>query len=69
MKPAEPFDYIAAIDQLRQEEQSDKNQIHDPDYIPTRSDEPVDYLAVSRAWEKLQIEQCTIHTAEQRSRS
>ena len=54
MNPTEPIDYLAAIEQLRQEEQSEEHQIHAPDHIPVCSDEPVDYLAVSKAWEKEQ---------------
>ena len=49
MKDISPVDYLAAIDQLRQEEQTEKHQIHDPDFIPARSEEPVDYLAASKA--------------------
>ena len=54
MKKAEPVDYLAAIEELRQEEQRQESQIHDPDYIPPQADEPVDYLAASKAWEKEQ---------------
>ncbi len=57
----EPFDYLAAISQLRQEEQTEKHQIHDPDFIPSRSEEPVDYLAISKTWEKEQEGKYTIH--------
>ena len=65
MKQTKPVDYLAAIDQFKQEEQSDKDRIHDPDFIPARSDEPVDYLAASKAWEKAQAGKYTIYTTEQ----
>ena len=61
MKPAEPVDYLAAIDQLRKKEQIQQSQIHDPDYIPPQTDEPVDYLAASKAWEKEQAGKYKIH--------
>ena len=54
VKTNEPVDYLAAIEQLRQKEQSNKNQIHAPEFTPTPSEKPVDYLAASRAWEKAQ---------------
>lgn len=46
-----PVDYLAAIEQLRQEEQNESAQIHDPDFIQPQPDEPVDYFAISKAWE------------------
>lgn len=61
MKQNNPVDYLAAIDQLRQEEQTEQHQIHDPDFIPAHSEEPVDYLAISRAWEKEQAGKYKIH--------
>ena len=64
MKDISPVDYLAAIDQLRQEEQVGKHQIHDPDFIPARSEEPVDYLAISKAWEKEQAGRYKIHQKE-----
>ena len=65
MKQNKPVDYLAAIGQIQQEEQTEKHQIHDPDFIPARSEEPVDYLAVSKAWEKAQAGKYTIYTTEQ----
>ena len=65
MKTNEPVDYLTAIEQLWQEEQSGKNQIHAPEFIPTPSEEPVDYLAASKAWEKAQAGKYTIYTTEQ----
>ena len=59
-----PVDYLAAIGQIRQEEMTEKHQIHDPDYIPVRSEEPVDYLAASKAWEKAQAGKYLIHQEE-----
>ena len=47
-----PFDYLEAIDQLRKEMQSNKNRVQEPDISPARADKPVDYIAVSKAWEK-----------------
>ncbi|MCR5566401.1 MAG: hypothetical protein K6F61_06085 [Clostridiales bacterium] len=64
MKDFSPVDYLAAIDQLRQEKQTEKHQIHDPDFIPARSEEPVDYLAASKAWEKAQAGKYKIHQEE-----
>ena len=61
MNPTEPVDYLAAIKVLRQEEQNQQIQIHDPDYIPPQADEPVDYLAISKAWEKEQAGKYKIH--------
>ena len=65
MKQTKPVDYLTAIEQFKQEEHSDKDQIHDPDYIPTYLDKPVDYLAASKAWEKAQAGKYTIYTTEQ----
>ena len=65
MKQNAPVDYLAAIEQLRQEEQTEKHQIHDPDFIPVRSEEPVDYLAASKIWEKAQTGKYVIYTTEQ----
>lgn len=65
MKQSKPVDYLAAIGQIQQEEQTDKHQIHAPDFIPARSEEPVDYLAASKAWEKAQAGKYTIYTTEQ----
>ena len=64
MKDFSPVDYLAAIEQLRQEEQTEKHQIHDPDFIPAHSEEPVDYLAASKAWEKAQAGKYKIHQEE-----
>ena len=61
MKETEPVDYLAAISALRQEEQGQQNQIHDPDYIPQQAGEPVDYLAISSVWEKEQAGKYKIH--------
>ena len=61
MKKDTPVDYLAAIGQIQQEEQTDKHQIHDPNFIPTCSEEPVDYLAISKAWEKEQAGKYKIH--------
>ena len=60
-----PVDYLAAIGQIRQEEMTEKHQIHAPDFIPARPEEPVDYLAASKAWEKAQAGKFTIYTTEQ----
>ena len=65
MKQNKPVNYLAAIEQLQQEEQSDKHKIHAPDFIPARPDKPVDYLAASKAWEKAQAGKYTIYTTEQ----
>lgn len=65
MKQSKPVDYLAAINQLRKEEQTEKNQIHAPDFISARSEEPVDYLVASKAWEKVQAGKYTIYTTEQ----
>ena len=65
MNPSEPFDYLAALEELRQNELEQKNQIHSPDDIRPLADKPVDYLAVSRAWEKMQAGKYTIYTTEQ----
>ena len=66
MKPSKPVDYLAAIEQLRQEEQSENSQIHNaPGIIPTNPEEPVDYQAVSKAWDKQQAGKYTIYTTEQ----
>ena len=64
MMQSKPVDYLAAIDQLRQEEQTEKHQIHAPDFIPAHSEEPVDYLAASKAWEKAQAGKYIIYTVE-----
>ncbi len=61
MNPAKPVDYLAAIEALRQEEQSQQNQIHDPDYISPQADEPMDYMAASKAWDKEQTGKYKIH--------
>lgn len=61
MKQNKPVDYLAAIEQLRQEEKTEEHQIHAPDFIPARSDEPVDYLAASKAWEKEQAGIYKVH--------
>ncbi len=50
-KADKSVDYLAAIEQLRQEEQNKRNQIHSPDFIP-QEEAVVDYLAVSKAWDK-----------------
>lgn len=55
------IDYLALINTLRQEEQSQQSQIHDPDYIPPQANEPVDYLAISKAWDKEQARKYKIH--------
>ncbi len=64
MKQSKPVDYLTAIGQIQQEEQTDKHQIHDPDFIPARSEEPVDYLAISKVWEKEQAGKYKIHQEE-----
>ena len=64
MKQNKPVDYLAAIDQFRQEEQTEKHQIHDPDFISACSEEPVDYIAISKAWEKEQAGKYKIHQEE-----
>ena len=51
MNPTGQIDYLTLIDQLRQEEQGQQSQIHAPDYIPHKPDEPVDYLVISKIWE------------------
>ena len=61
MKPAEPVDYLAAVEHLRQEEQGQQSQIHDPDYIPPQADEPVDYLSAAKAWDRQQEGKYKIH--------
>lgn len=61
MTQNEPVDYLAAINELRQEEQRQQTQIHDPDYTPPQSDEPVNYLAISEAWRKEQSAKHKIH--------
>ena len=50
-KTNEPIDYLTVMEQLRREEQDKRNQIHSPDFIP-QEEAVVDYLAVSKAWEK-----------------
>ncbi len=50
-KADKSVDYLAAIEQLRQEEQNKRNQIHSPDFVPQKED-AVDYMAVSKAWDK-----------------
>lgn len=64
MTQNKPVDYLAVIEQFRQEEQTEKHQIHAPDFIPARSDEPVDYLAASKAWDKGQAGKYVIYTEE-----
>ena len=61
MNLTEPVDYLAAISALRQEEHGQQSQIHDPDYVPSLADEPVDYQAISTAWEKEQAGKYKIH--------
>ena len=61
MKPAEPVDYLAAMEQLRQEEKAKKHQIRSPEFIPSRADEPVNYPVASRAWETEQKGKYKIH--------
>ena len=65
MKQSKPIDYLAVIERHWQEEQIEKHQIHAPDFIPTPQEEPVDYLAISKAWDKEQAGQYTIYTVEQ----
>ena len=60
-----PYNYLATIEHFRQEELSDRNQIHAPEFIPSNSKEPVDYLAASKAWELAQAGKYTIYTTEQ----
>ena len=50
-KADKSVDYLAAIEQLRREEQNKRNQIHSPDFVPQEED-AVDYMAVSKAWDK-----------------
>ena len=56
-----PFDYLEAIEQLRKEMRPDKSQIQEPDIIPVQIDEPVDYIAASKAWDKAQEGKNKIH--------
>ena len=65
MKQSKPVDYLVAIEQLRQEEQAERHQIHDPNFSPVHSEKPVDYLAASKAWDKVQAGKYTIYTTEQ----
>ena len=60
-----PIDYQSALDAFRKEERAPENQVHSPDDIRPLADKPVDYLAVSRAWEKMQAGKYTIYTTEQ----
>ena len=46
------FDYLKAIDRIRQERKAARKRVREPETVPPRADAPVDYLAVSRAWEK-----------------
>ena len=50
-KAKEPVDYLAAIEQMKQEEQNGRNRIHSPEYIP-ETEAAVDYTAISKAWDK-----------------
>lgn len=59
MKTDEPFDYLAAIVQLQQ--QKNIAPLQDPDYIPPQPDSPVDYLSISKAWERAQTGKNIIH--------
>ena len=56
-----PFDYLEAIEQFRKEMRPDKSQIQEPDIIPAQIDEPVDYIAASKAWDKMQEGKNKIH--------
>ena len=69
MKQTKPVDYLTVIEQLRQEEQTEKHQIHAPEFIPARSEEPVDYLAASKAWDKGQTGKYVIYTDEHEDES
>ena len=60
-KNDKPFDYLEAIERLRKEMRPDKSQIQEPDIIPAQIDEPVDYIAASKAWDKAQEGQHRIH--------
>ena len=53
-KNDKPFDYLEAIERLRKEMRPDKSQIQEPDIIPAQIDEPVDYIAATKAWDKEQ---------------
>ena len=53
-------DYLAAIESLRQDEIAEKHQIYDADRIPM-ADGPVDYLAITKAWDELQTGKYVIH--------
>lgn len=52
MKQTEPVDYLAATEQHRQAQQTENNQIYDPDFGTAPEDTAVDYLAISKAWEQ-----------------
>jgi len=61
----EPIDYLALIEERRQEEQNKKHQLYDTEIIPPMQD-GIDYLAVSKAWEQMQPEKSIIHTREKK---
>lgn len=69
MRKNRPVDYLAAMKQLRQKDETEKHQIHAPDFIPIHSEKPVDYLAISKAWDKEQAGQYTIYTVDQQNES
>ena len=61
MKQNDVVDDLAAIEQLRQDEQNEKSQIYDPDAVCPQKAEAVDYLAISKAWEKERNGRYIIH--------
>lgn len=69
MKQSKPIDYLAAIEQLRQQKQTERRQIHNPDFSPVNSEKPVDYLAASKVWEKKQAGIYKIHLRTKRNPS
>ena len=44
-----PFDYMAAIEEIRKENRQGRNRFRDPAPVRFQPDEPVDYMAVIRA--------------------
>ena len=50
-KDNEPVNYLDAIQQLRREEQDERNQIHSPNIFP-QEEAVIDYTQVSKAWDK-----------------
>lgn len=52
MDSSEPFDYMAAIEQIRKESRQSKTRLRAPDPVRIRTDEPVDYMAAVKAWDR-----------------